>query len=226
MCLLCVAQPVVQNGKKHVKVRHPQMVGRTVPVPRIMTQEVLVPVARPYVEKIAIPVPQITTQMMEKTVDKVIEVALKRQESTVPTEEKMVELSGSQRLHREVDVMVSQSSRTEVVKKIRETGQVTKMIEGPQVLVQTVRDEPETWSPEAEGVEKDRIVESDVGCADGFGREPVKGSQARANRVGGLRKARADRAKRTRQARRSATRRCRRSRCLSRGRTDRRLCWI
>ena len=71
--------------------------------------------------------------------------------------------------------MVSQSSRTEVVKKIRETGQVTRMIEGPQLLamkkiVQTVRDEPETKSPEAEGeneLEKDRIVESDVGCADG-----------------------------------------------------------
>ena len=48
--------------------------------------------------------------------------------------------------------MVPQSSQTEVIKKIRETGQVTKMIEGPQVLdmkkiVQTVCDEPETWSP-------------------------------------------------------------------------------
>ena len=38
-------------------------------------------------------------------------------------------------------------------------------------IVQTVRDEPETWSPEAEEeseLEKDRIVESDVGCANSW----------------------------------------------------------
>ena len=86
---------------------------------------------------------------MEKTPVKVIDapVVFKRQEPTIHTEEKTVEVSGSQCLHREVDVMVPQSSQTKVMKKIRETGQVTKTSEGPQVLatkkiVQTVRDEP------------------------------------------------------------------------------------
>ena len=63
-----------------------------------------------------------------------VPVVLKLHDSTIHSEEKTVEVSGSQRLHRGVDVMVPQNSQTEVLKKI----------------VQTVRNKPETWNPEAE----------------------------------------------------------------------------
>ena len=70
------------------------------------------------VEMPDVKVPQI--QYRDKVID--VLVVLRRQEPTIQTGEKRRWRFGCQCLHCGADVMVPQSSQTEVMKKIRETG--------------------------------------------------------------------------------------------------------